>query len=97
MKKIITIVIIVLIATFCVSCTDARQAKIGGYGDNFRVDLINCDGTITHSWISTGKVLSEETSDGYYFFDANSKELIEVTGNLIITRLSSTPPKTTIQ
>lgn len=67
-------------------CTDASRDKLGGYGDRFKVELVNCDGTVTHSWISSGKVLSEGNSDGYYFNDASGK-LIEVTGTLIITKL----------
>lgn len=70
-----------------VSCTDAQQAKIGGYGDRFKVEMLNCDGTITHYWISSGKVSNSESSDGYYFNDEKTGTLIEVSGNVIITRL----------
>ena len=69
------------------SCTDAQQAKIGAFGDTFKGELVNCDGTITHTWVSTGKVSNSENSDGYYFNDAKSGTLIEVSGNVIITRL----------
>jgi hypothetical protein len=69
------------------SCTDAQQAKIGGYGDRFKVEIVNCDGTITHHWISSGKVSNSESSDGYYFNDEKTGTLIEVSGNVIITRL----------
>ena len=68
-------------------CTDAFKAKLGGFGDNFKVELVNCDGTITHTWFSSGKVSSETQSDGYYFMDAKSGKLIEVSGTLIITKL----------
>ena len=74
-------------AMFFVSCTDAERSKIGGLGDEFNVQLINCDGTVVRSWISTGKVRSEANSDGYYFKDKESKKLIEVTATLIITKL----------
>lgn len=69
------------------SCTDAEQAKLGGLGDKFKVELVNCDGNVTHSWISTGKVANSEQSDGYYFNDEKTGTLIEVSGTLIITRL----------
>ncbi len=69
------------------SCTDAGKAKLGGFGDEFKIELVNCDGTITHSWISTGKVKSEDNSDGYYFMDKESGKLIEVSGSLIITKM----------
>lgn len=68
------------------SCTDATRAKIGGYGDEFKVEMINCDGTVARSWISSGKVQSEKNSDGYYFNDKKTGNLIEVTGRLVITK-----------
>lgn len=82
MKKIILLGIFLL----SLSCTDAKRAKLGGYGDEFKVELVNCDGTITHSWISSGKVASEKNSDGYYFNEKETGKLIEVTGTLIITK-----------
>jgi len=93
MKKIL---FILMLSLTLINCTDSTQAKLGGYGDNFRVDVLNCDGTITHSWISTGKVQAEKNSDGYYFLDAKSRELIEISGNIIITRLPKTSPTITI-
>lgn len=88
MKKqiLITVLALVVMSISLTSCTDATRAKLGGYGDEFTVELINCDGTVTHSWVSSGKVLSEETSDGYYFNDKATGKLIEVTGRLIITK-----------
>ncbi len=68
------------------SCTDAERAKIGGYGDEFKVEMVNCDGTVTRSWISSGKVQSEQHSDGYYFNDKETGVLIEVTGRMVITK-----------
>jgi len=68
------------------SCTDAQRSKIGGLGDEFKVEMINCDGTVARSWISSGKVSSESNSDGYYFKDKETGKLIEVTGRLVITK-----------
>lgn len=45
-----------------------------------------CDGTPIKTWTSSGKVLSEESTDGYYFKDKETGALIEVTGNLVITK-----------
>jgi len=44
----------------------------------------------------TGKVQAVKNSDGYYFLDAKSRELIEISGNIIITRLPKTSPTITI-
>jgi hypothetical protein len=39
-----------------------------------------------YTWISSGKVQSEENSDGYYFNDKKTGKLIEVTGRMVITK-----------
>lgn len=70
-----------------VSCTDAERAKFGGYGGEFKVEMINCDGSVARTWISSGKVQSEKSSDGYYFNDKETGKLIEVTGRLVITKM----------
>lgn len=85
MKKLLLITaLFVLVNT---GCTDAQKSKFYGLGDEFKVELVNCDGSVTHSWVSTGKVQSEDSSDGYYFRDKATNKLIEVTGTLIISEL----------
>lgn len=75
-----------LIIMVSISCTDATRAKIGGLGDEFKIEMLNCDGSVARSWVSSGKVLSEENTDGYYFKDKATGKLIEVTGRLVITK-----------
>ena len=84
MKKIKFLAVALVI--MLTSCTDAEWSKAGGLGSEFKVEMINCDGTVSRSWISSGKVLSEKNSDGYYFMDKETKKLIEVTGRLVITK-----------
>ena len=72
---------------FTFSCSDAIKAKIKGSGSEFSIEMINCDGSIAKTWISSGKVSSEQDSDGYYFMEKETGKLIEVTGRLIITKL----------
>jgi hypothetical protein len=80
MKKIFLSVITISIVM--VSCTDATMSKMGGYGDTFTVKVLGPDTIITYH--STGKVISEEHSDGYYFTNRETGKLIEVSGNVII-------------
>ena len=87
MKKFLFSTMIVTVMLLA-SCTDSERAKWGGLGDEFKVEMINCDGSVARTWISTGKVLSEANSDGYYFKDKETGKLIEVTGRLIITRMT---------
>ena len=65
-----------------VSCTDAEKSKLGGYGDTFTVKVLGPDTVITYH--STGKVISEKESDGYYFTNRETGKLVEVSGNIII-------------
>jgi hypothetical protein len=78
--------LIVIAALSIISCNDATMAKMGGYGDKFKVEMYS-GGQKVREWISSGKVLSEEKSDGYYFNDMNTGKLIEVSGDVVITKL----------
>ena len=78
---------ILLICVLAFSCTDAYQSKLTGFGQKFRVDILNCDGSISDSFVSSGKVHSSGQSDGYYFQDSKTESLIEVSGNIIISEL----------
>jgi uncharacterized lipoprotein YehR (DUF1307 family) len=73
--------VLTIMATM-VSCTDAEQSKLGGYGDTFTVKVLGPDTIITYH--STGQVISEQNSDGYYFTNRENGKLIEVSGNIII-------------
>lgn len=79
-------VVALFIALTMIGCTDATKAKFGGLGDEFKIEMLNCDGTVAREWISTGKVQSEANSDGYYFMDKATGKLIEITGRLVITK-----------
>jgi hypothetical protein len=75
-----------IIALLICSCTDASRARITGYGDEYKVEMYS-GGQMVRSWTSSGKVHSEEGSDGYFFNDKASGKLIEVTGDIVITQL----------
>ena len=80
MKKILITALV--LAAAMTSCTDAEKSKLGGYGDTFTVKVLGPDTVITYH--STGKVISEDKSDGYYFTNAATGKLVEVSGNVII-------------
>ena len=82
MKKLFLLAILVIAL---VSCTDATRAKIGGYGENFKIEILSSNtGQVIKTYHSSGKVESEETSDGYYFMDSNTGELTEISGGILI-------------
>jgi len=73
------------ICSFCASCTDATKARLTGYGDEYKVEMFS-GGQMVRSWISSGKVRSENSSDGYFFNDRETGKLIEVAGDVVITQ-----------
>ena len=81
-----TKLIVIVIASTLFSCTDANRSKLFGYGNQFKVEMYS-GGQKVREWTSSGKVLSEEGSDGYYFKDKDSGKLIEVAGDVVITKL----------
>lgn len=83
MKKIIIVTILFIGLN---SCTDAEQAKITGYGKDYKIEMYS-GGKLVKTWYSSGKVLSEENSDGYYFEQKMTNKIVEVSGDVIITEL----------
>ena len=72
------------VCSFCASCTDAGRAKLTGYGGEYKVEMYS-GGQLVRTWIASGKVQSENGSDGYYFNDKVTGKLIEVAGDVVIT------------
>lgn len=71
---------------FSIGCTDAERSKLYSFGNSHSVKCYS-GGVVIYDGIASGKVLSEENSDGYYFKDEKSGRLMEVSGNCVITRL----------
>lgn len=83
MKKVVLTVIASLII---LACTDAKRAKFGGLGNEFKIEVYS-GGIKVKEYISTGKISTEKDSDGYYFLEKSTGKLIEVAGDIIITEL----------
>jgi hypothetical protein len=84
MKKLLLLLALATV-TFS-SCSDATSAKISASGNPHRVEVIS-GGKVARTYLATGKVQSEAQSDGYYFMDAKTGSLIELSGDVIITTL----------
>ena len=83
MKKVLVGIVVIIGLS---SCTDATVSQFGGLGDKHTVELYS-GGKLVRTWVSTGKVVSSEHSDGYYFRDQQCDCNIEVSGDLVITRI----------
>lgn len=75
-----------LVASLFASCTDAEQSKVFGLGNKFKIEVLS-GGQIVRTYTSTGKVITEKNSDGYYFTDSATGKLVEISGEVIITQI----------
>jgi hypothetical protein len=84
MKRNLLALILIL---SCAGCTDAQKAQIGGFGSKFKVTLYGASGAVIREWKSSGKVATEEHSDGWYFNDSATNKLVRVTGTVVVEQL----------
>lgn len=82
MKKIICLSLILILS----ACTDAQKSKIFSLGQQHKITCYS-GGKIIYDGESTGAVMNEEKSDGYYFEEIKSGRKITVSGQCIITTL----------
>lgn len=80
-------VLAIAIALSLSSCTDAYKSQWGGLGDKHTIEMYS-GGVLVRTWISTGKVESSEHSDGFYFRDIDCDCNVEVSGDVVITRIT---------
>lgn len=64
------------------ACTDATRYRMGAIGDAGRVKCYS-GGNVIYEGKSTGKI-EGSSGDGYVFVDAQTKELVRVTGDCIV-------------
>lgn len=82
MKKLLLLGAILLLF---LSCTDAGRAKFGGYGEDFKIEILSSNtGEVIRTYYSSGKVNSEANSDGYFFMNSATGELTEISGGIIV-------------
>lgn len=63
----------------CSGCMSAARSQLAALGSNFKVTLYS-GGEKVREWKSSGKVLCESESDGWYFTDASNGKLVRVSG-----------------
>ena len=78
--KILVVMIVALILT---GCTDGMKAKFDSFGDS-RSIICYSGGIKIYEGESTGKISSEQNSDGYYFVEKGTGKLLEVSGNCVL-------------
>lgn len=82
--KALLVASLLLVVMAQVSCKDSEIAQIEAMGSRHKITMYGCDGKIIASWYSTGNVSNEAQTDGWYFKDATTGKLVEVTGSIVI-------------
>ncbi len=67
-------------------CTNAERAQLGGFGKDFKVSVYS-GGEKVKEWTSSGKVLTEKDTDGWYFSDKSSGKLVRVSGTVVVEEM----------
>lgn len=83
MKAKTFVALVAIAALFMSGCTDAERGRLTAFGSEFRVTLYS-GGQAVRTWDSSGKVLTEKDSDGYYFVDKKTGNLIRVSGDVVV-------------
>lgn len=65
------------------ACTDAQVAQRSALGSPGHI-ICYSGGQIIYEGDSTGKILTEDRSDGWFFMDAKTKSLVRVSGDCVI-------------
>lgn len=76
-------VFVILLVGLLSGCTDAQRGKLTSLGNSATIECYSGEKLI-FSGKSTGKVSSEDNSDGYYFRDEATDKMMEVSGNCVI-------------
>ncbi len=82
MKKFIILSIAIIGLS---SCKDSTRAQFSAMNKPHIVTLYGATGTVISRWESTGSISNEDNSDGWYFEDAATGKLVEITGTIVIT------------
>lgn len=80
--KIGVLVILAILGLY--GCTDATWSKFSQLGSPQSIKCYS-GGVVIYEGESTGKVQSEHQSDGYYWEDAKTHKIVEVSANCIFT------------
>jgi hypothetical protein len=83
MKKLILISAALTVALVLGGCTNADIAQLTALGSPASITCYS-GGKIIYQGMSTGKIATEQQSDGWYFEDASTHELVRVSGQCVI-------------
>lgn len=68
--------------TLC-GCTKAERSQVLGFGKDYAVSVYS-GGEKVREFTSSGKVLTEEKSDGWFFTNKETGKLVRISGTVIV-------------
>lgn len=77
------IVLVVLLPTIISGCTSSGMNRSFD-GSDKKITLYAADGKVINTWISDGRVLGEDHSDGWYFQSKKTGKVVIISGTTII-------------
>jgi hypothetical protein len=66
-----------------IACTDTQIAQVSAIGEPGHITCYS-GGQVIYEGDSTGKIATEESSDGWKFMDAATQRLVRVSGDCVI-------------
>lgn len=82
--SIITVAVGLCLAS---GCSKQQFSREWNYGAKYDVTLYSATGVPIGHWITTGKIESEQHSDGWYFTDSKTGHLVIAQGTMVIDQL----------
>ena len=76
--------LIILTAFLVFGCSNAEYAAINSWSKPHDVKCYS-GGVLVYSGVSTGKIISEHESDGFYFEEAGTQKIVIVNADCVFT------------
>lgn len=76
--KYLTITLLLL-----VGCTDAEKAQLAAIGSGGTIECYS-GGHLVYEGVATGKISTEQNSDGWYFKEARTGDLIRTNADCVV-------------
>ncbi len=83
MSRIIGFGLLVAATVGVAGCTSAERSQLAALGSDHKVTVYS-GGSAVREFHSSGKVLTESESDGWYFTDKVTGRLVRVSGTVVI-------------
>lgn len=81
--RYLSLILVALTTFFGVGCTNAEMSAWSALGDPGSVTCYS-GGVVIYEGTSTGKILTESQSDGWYLQDSATGRLVRVSGDCVI-------------